>query len=284
MSRILVVDDDRATRHVLTAVLEHAGFEASAAKDGVDALSQLRRRRFDLLLLDVWMPRMNGLELLTKLRTRRRRPRVVVMTSDDTPETLLKAVSEQAVRYVHKPVAPAALVETVRQALEAEEIAPIEVLSARPDWVEMVVPCTREAADRIQSVMAHLDADLAPDLRESIAYALRELVMNAVEWGGKLDPSRKVRISYLRARRMLMYRIADPGSGFDIDNLPHSAIGHPAEDPMAHMLVREEKGIRPGGFGLLMVRANVDELLYNEKRNEVVFVKYLDAMSEGRQG
>ena len=94
--------------------------------------------------------------------------------------------------------------------------------------------------------MAHLDADLAPELRESIAYALRELVMNAVEWGGKLDPSRKVRIAYLRARRMLMYRIADPGPGFDIDNLPHSAISYPPDDPMAHMLVREEKGIRPG--------------------------------------
>jgi hypothetical protein len=39
--------------------------------------------------------------------------------------------------------------------------------------------------------------------------------------------------------------------------------------------VREAKGIRPGGFGLLMVRAQVDELIYNEKRNEVVFVKYL---------
>ena len=38
--------------------------------------------------------------------------------------------------------------------------------------------------------------------------------------------------------------------------------------------MREEKGIRPGGFGLLIVRASVDELLYNEKRNEVVFVKY----------
>jgi len=40
--------------------------------------------------------------------------------------------------------------------------------------------------------------------------------------------------------------------------------------------VREQKSIRPGGFGLLMVRDSVDELLYNEKRNEVVFVKYLD--------
>ena len=280
MSRILVVDDDRATRHVLSAVLDKAGFETVVAKDGIEALALLKRRRFDLLLLDVWMPRMNGLDVLASLGTRKRRPRVVVMTSDDTPETVLKAVRGQAVRYVHKPVAPAALVETVREALAAPDIAPIDVISARPDWVEMVVPCTREAADRIQSVMAHLDADLAPELRESIAYALRELVMNAVEWGGKLDPSRKVRIAYLRARRMLMYRIADPGPGFDIDNLPHSAISYPSDNPMAHMLVREEKGIRPGGFGLLMVRANVDELLYNEQRNEVVFVKYLDAAGD----
>jgi hypothetical protein len=42
------------------------------------------------------------------------------------------------------------------------------------------------------------------------------------------------------------------------------------------MEVRESKGIRPGGFGILMVRAKVDELIYNEKQNEVVFVKYLD--------
>jgi anti-sigma regulatory factor (Ser/Thr protein kinase) len=75
---------------------------------------------------------------------------------------------------------------------------------------------------------------------------------------------------------MLMYRIADPGTGFNIEDLPHAAIGHPPEDPIAHMDVREAKGIRPGGFGLLTVRASVDELLYNEQRNEVVFVKYLD--------
>ena len=42
------------------------------------------------------------------------------------------------------------------------------------------------------------------------------------------------------------------------------------------MRVREKKGLRPGGFGLLTVRGSVDELLYNEKRNEVVFVRYLD--------
>jgi CheY-like chemotaxis protein/anti-sigma regulatory factor (Ser/Thr protein kinase) len=275
MTKILVVDDDKATRHVLQGVLKNAGFSTSVAKDGVEALNALRTRRFDLLLLDVWMPRMNGLDLLARLRDVKTRPRVVVMTSDDAPETLLKAVREQAFKYVHKPVESPVLLQAVRDTLEAPDTPPIEVISARPEWVELVVPCTREAIGRIEGVMAHLDANLAPELRESIAYAFRELLLNAVEWGGKLDPTRTVRIACLRAQRMLLYRIADPGTGFNIEDLPHAAIGQPPDDPIAHMQVREAKGIRPGGFGLLTVRASVDELIYNEHRNEVVFVKYL---------
>ena len=219
---------------------------------------------------------MNGLELLAKLRAIETRPRVVVMTSDDAPETLLQAVREQAVKYVHKPVEATQLLETVREALAASYPPPVEVISARPNWVELVVPCTREAAGHIEAVMSQLDATLAPDVRASIGYAFRELLLNAVEWGGKLDPSRTVRISCLRAKRMVMYRIADPGTGFKVEDLPHAAIGQSPDDPIAHMHVREAKGIRPGGFGLLTVRASVDELLYNEQRNEVVFVKYLD--------
>jgi CheY-like chemotaxis protein len=277
MSRILVVDDDRTTRQLLRRVLTAGGFSTTVAKDGVDALKLLRSRRFDLLLLDVWMPRMTGLDLLERLRSRKAKPRVVVMTSDDAPETLLKAVRQQAFKYVHKPVEPVELLHTIRDTLKAPDQPPVEVISARREWVELVVPCTREAAERIQAVMAHLDADLEPELRESTAYAFRELLLNAIEWGGRLDPERKVRIACLRTRRMLMYRIADPGTGFNPENLAHAAVGQPEEDPIAHVHVREEKGIRPGGFGLLMVRASVDELIYNEKRNEVVFVKYLDA-------
>jgi anti-sigma regulatory factor (Ser/Thr protein kinase) len=108
-----------------------------------------------------------------------------------------------------------------------------------------------------------------------VGQAFHELLLNAVEWGGKLDPNRKVRISYLRARRMLMYRIADPGQGFQFAGLDHAAISHTPDEPTAHDQVRQSKGLRPGGFGLLMTQANVDELVYNEKQNEVVFVKYL---------
>lgn len=276
MPGILVVDDDRATRHLLRSLLTKAGFRVASAKDGMDALKALRSRRYDLMLLDVWMPRLNGLDLLARLQRRKTRPRVVVMTSDDTPATLLHAVRRQAFQYVHKPVEPLSLLQTLREVLKApSEPLPIEVVSARPEWIELVVPCTRETADRIQAYLSRLAADLSDEVRESVGYAFRELLLNAVEWGGKLDPKRKVRIAYLRAKRMVLYRIADPGQGFRMEDLTHAAIAHP-DDPIEHMRVREEKGLRPGGFGLLTVRAKVDELLYNEKHNEVVFVKYLE--------
>jgi CheY-like chemotaxis protein len=271
---ILVVDDDRATRHLTRSVLAKAGYKVRVAPDGAQALARLRTDRFDLMLLDVWMPRMDGLGVLDRLKPLKARPKVIVMTSDDAPETLLQAIRQQAHQYVHKPVDPAALVSLVRETLKARA-EPIDVVSARPNWVELVVPCTRGAADRLHTVMSQLETDLPEDVRESVGYAFRELLLNAVEWGGRLDPKRKVKISYLRAKRMLLYRITDPGSGFKMDDLDHAAISHP-DNPIEHMNVREEKGLRPGGFGLLMVRAKVDELIYNEKQNEVVFIKYLD--------
>jgi anti-sigma regulatory factor (Ser/Thr protein kinase) len=151
-----------------------------------------------------------------------------------------------------------------------------EVVSARPEWLEIVAPCTLEMAERIQSFVMHLEAKLPEDTREAVAQACRELLMNAIEWGGKLDPNRKVRISCVRTKKMLLYRIADPGEGFDIEGLRHAAISNPDHDPIRHLVVREEKGLRPGGFGLAMTRSLVDELVYNEARNEVLFVKYLD--------
>ena len=277
MSSILIVEDDRSTSLFLAETLKAAGFTVASAKDGVDALKCLGAGSYDLMLLDLWMPEMNGLDVLAALPEEGGRPRVVVMTADDTPETLLKVVREQACRYVSKPVEPKALVELLHDVLAQTATArAIEVVSARPDWVELLVPCQRAEVDRIGSFISHLEADLPADVRESIAYAFRELLMNAIEWGGGLDPSRTVRIAFLRAKRMLLYRIADPGPGFNVEGLLHAAIGQPEDDPTAHAIVREEKGMRPGGFGILTVRAQVDELLYNEKRNEVVFVKYLD--------
>ncbi len=276
MSRVLIVEDDRTTRHLLGQVLTGGGYDVKLAEDGVAGLEALRAGEYDLMLLDVWMPRMNGLDVLANMRAENFGPRTVVMTSDDTPETVLRAVREQAHQYVNKPIAPQQLLELVRAALASKPAPPVEVVSAQPDWVELLLPCDLGTAERIQGFIARLDADLPENVREDIAYVFTEMLRNAVEWGGRLDPDRKVRVAYVRAKRMVLYRIQDPGPGFKLDDLPHAAVSYPTEDMAESARVRQEKGIRPGGFGILIARSMVDELLYNEAHNEVLFVKYLD--------
>ena len=73
---------------------------------------------------------------------------------------------------------------------------------------------------------------------------------------------------------MLFYRIADPGPGFKFEGLTHSAAVNP-EGVFGSSVVRQEKGLRPGGLGVLMAREVADDLIYNEPQNEVVLVKYL---------
>jgi CheY-like chemotaxis protein len=274
--RILLVDDDRGLRYALSALLSGAGHVVETAGDGPDALALLRDRTFDIVLLDIGLPSMSGLDVLAQARALATPPLVIMMTADDTPETVLESVRRQAFRYLRKPFPPATIVEVVNDALAPAAALSFEVVSAHPNWLELVAPCTLEMADRIQSFVMHLDAHLPEDVREAVAQAFRELLTNAIEWGGKLDPNRKVRISCVRAKKMLFYKIADPGTGFNIDGLRHAAISNPADDPIRHLIVREEKGLRPGGFGLAMTRSLVDELIYNEARNEVIFVKYLE--------
>lgn len=276
--RILIVDDDRGLRHALSALLTDAGHGVTSVGDGPEAIALLGAAAYDIVVVDIGLPSMSGLEVLAHARARPDPPLVIVMTADDTSETLIEAVKRQAYRYVRKPIAPNAIVEIIDIAVAKATAAAlsIEVVSARPEWLEIIAPCSLEMADRLQSFIMHLEADLPEKVRESVAQAFRELLTNAIEWGGKLDPDRKVRISSVRAKRMLLYRIADPGEGFNIEGLRHAAISNPSDDPFRHLDVREEHGIRPGGYGLAMTRSLVDELIYNEARNEVICIKYLD--------
>jgi CheY-like chemotaxis protein len=276
--RILLVDDDRGLRHALSTLLTEAGHTVDSAADGPEAVARLDRGAIDIVLLDLGLPGIGGLEVLKHARALRKPPLVIVMTADDTSGTLLEAVRRQAYRYLRKPFAPNEVVEIIAGAVATAPAAAlsIEVVSAKPEWLEVIVPCSLEMADRLQSFVMHLEADLPVAVRESVAQAFRELLTNAIEWGGKKDPRKKVRISCVRAKRMLLYRIADPGKGFDIDRLQHAAISNPVDDPLRHFAEREEKGLRPGGFGIAMMRSLVDELIYNEARNEVICIKYLD--------
>lgn len=273
--RILVVEDDQALNELLLEILGSSGYAASSVSDGAAALDQINANTFDLVLLDLGLPKVGGLEILQHLQSRTDSPKVIVMTGDHTPETILNVVQGQAYQFIAKPASNARILEAVEQALAGtREVMPIEVVSAKTDWVELLVPCQLENADRIESFMLGLNTKLSQEVREAMGIAFRELLMNAIEWGGKLDPSRKVRIVCIRSDRILLYRIQDPGPGFSPANLQHAAIGNDPGQPYAHMAARSEKGLRPGGFGLMMTRTVVDELIYNEAHNEVVFIKH----------
>ena len=103
-ARILVVDDDRALRHAVSSLLERNGHTVLQAGDGPEALAHVAREDVQLILLDMGLPGMTGLDLLSRVRAGDRRPIVVVITADDTPQTLLAAIRAQAYRYVTKPV------------------------------------------------------------------------------------------------------------------------------------------------------------------------------------
>src|SRR5262245_13233298 len=133
--RILLVDDDRGLRHVLSTLLKDAGHHVETAGDGPEALTLLGERAFDLVLLDIGLPSMSGLDVLARARNLPKPPLVIMMTADDTSETLLESVRRQAYRYLRKPFPPNAIVEVVDDAGKPAAALSFEVVSARPEWL-----------------------------------------------------------------------------------------------------------------------------------------------------
>jgi len=118
MATVLVVDDEREIRSSLRGVLEDEGLRVLEAEDGAQALDLLGRDRPELVLLDVWMPEVDGIELLRQLRDLPHRPRVVMITGHGNIETAVQATKLGAFDFIEKPFSIDALLHTVSRALE----------------------------------------------------------------------------------------------------------------------------------------------------------------------
>jgi anti-sigma regulatory factor (Ser/Thr protein kinase) len=223
-------------------------------------------------------PGSNGFDPLKLLRrVRSIRPETkVILTGEADPQKIIHAIRQRAFSYFHSAAPSTGLSEMVQHAFEAEGWQDdIRVISARPVWITLDVRCKIDAADRTTHFLREIQSDLPSHVAEDIASAFRELLMNAIEHGGKNDPRKRVRTSLLRTARAMIVHIADPGVGFSLDFLPHAAISNPEDSPIRHVEVRAEEGKRPGGFGILLTKNLVNELIYNERGNAVLFVKYL---------
>ena len=130
MTKILVVDDESSNRVTLERILSREGWGVSHAEDGRSALEQVRQGGIDLVLSDLKMPGMSGLELLRAIRAVAPTVEVALMTAYGTIETAVEAMKEGAYDYLTKPLKRHDIVRTVRKALEKRSLI-LENLSLR---------------------------------------------------------------------------------------------------------------------------------------------------------
>lgn len=101
--RILVVDDEEDVRETLATVLENLNYQALLAADGEEALSLIKNQRVDVILSDLYMPGMNGIELLKRVKTEKKNMIFLMITAHPTIETAVDAIKKGAYDYLTKP-------------------------------------------------------------------------------------------------------------------------------------------------------------------------------------
>ena len=272
---VLVVDPDPQIGVMLSSILTPLGWTMEVAQDNKAVLSLVEAGLFDLIITGEKTSAREDVELLQEIRRVHPHTRMVILTDDSTPADVITSMREHAFGYFSKPFSLESLAETVRMVTDGPCWDDgIEVLSATPTLISLAVRCEVRTADRLLQFLSEI-ADLPEREKREVGTAFREMLLNAIEHGGRFDPEQYIEITYIRARKMVMGRIKDPGEGFSLDEIQHAAIANPPEDPMQHLARREALGLRPGGFGVLMARHLVDELIYGEKGNEVLLVKYL---------
>jgi CheY-like chemotaxis protein len=180
--RILVVDDSEEMREFYQVALEQAGYAVETAAEGEAALAQVLRERPDLIVLDVVMPRMDGLELLLKLRSDLAPPvpPAILVSGFDLTED--EALRRGAARFLHKPIAAQDLVAAVADVLAGRSAALETIEGAR----ERASTARRDARLTAITLMQHLEAKAPPGVPFSrhadqlVTFAARYLAVEAV--------------------------------------------------------------------------------------------------------
>jgi DNA-binding response OmpR family regulator len=290
-NHILVVDDSPTQLRQMQMVLEKEGYEVRLSSDGKDAMQKIEADPPMLVVTDLQMPEMNGLELVAAVNARTPSLPVILTTSQGSEEIAAKALREGASSYVPKRDLMSTLLPVVRQVLAVyratqsnREVAKFAVASSITLSIEneeMLVP---KVIARLELPMIELDL-FDEGERMQIAMALDEALVNAMVHGNlevsselrqtddgkpytELIQKRKAETPY-KDRRVKVHLeatndaakfvICDQGPGFDA-----SALRDPT-DP--------ENLERAGGRGLLLINAFMDKVIHNEQGNEITLLK-----------
>lgn len=244
---------------------------------GVEALREVARRPIDLLVTSPETPAREDLALVEAVRRVRPGVRTIILAPARTAADVIAALRARVFAFFGEPIDHDEVISMARKAVEVDDAYEgIEVESARPDWITLRVDCRRLTADRLVQFIGELRTDVEETERGPLLIAFREMLLNAMEHGAAFDPGKAIEVSAVRTDRAVVFYVRDPGDGFQPENLTHAAFANPPGDPLRHMAEREAKGMRPGGFGILIARQIVDEVIYSERGNEVLLIKHTD--------
>jgi len=270
--KALVVEDETDLGHLLAENLRRWGFEPTVLAEGKPAVPWVREHRPDLVLLDLWLPDMDGIAICENLKLDRDTNLipVIMVTVRAEREDRFRGLEVGANRYLTKPFTPEELNRAIMDTFSWREN--LKRLGTEGEIHFQIQSDTRYLEELNELLAAlFLFSGLSESQVKQLAIAVRELGTNAIEWGHQKQVDRIVNVIYRIDPLKVTIVIRDSGSGFNPENLPHAAS---PDDPLSHLMVRDTLGLREGGFGILIARGLVDELEYNETGNEVRLVKY----------
>jgi anti-sigma regulatory factor (Ser/Thr protein kinase)/ActR/RegA family two-component response regulator len=277
MGRLLLIGQDPAVEGALRASHHLKQQEIDSCAGPFHAVRHMRNRAFDLVITDPGTSATEDLALLKELRNIRPALRAIVLAPTISNRDVIDALREHVYACFTRPVEYEELAEMARAALDDPDWnRAIEVVSGLPYWVTLRVSCRLMTADRLTRFMTEYRSDLPSSERDLLMTAFREMLINAMEHGAGFDPEKVIEVTAAKTARAIVYHFRDPGDGFNREDLRHAAATSRPEDLIASAMERAENDMRPGGFGMLIVRQIVDELVYNERGNEVLLIKHLD--------
>jgi anti-sigma regulatory factor (Ser/Thr protein kinase) len=210
--------------------------------------------------------------------------KVIILAPKTTPEEVIAALRSQVFALFSVPCNADDFTAMVAVALETQRWREgIQVVSAHRDWIELRVECHLLTAERLVNFMNELAGDITNPQRSDLITAFREVLLNAMEHGAGFQSEKIVEVSAIRTARSIVYYYRDPGTGFQLEGLRHAAVSNPQDNPLQHLEYRAAQGMRPGGFGILITKRLVDQIIYSELGNEVILIKHTDLVPDSHR-
>ena len=136
-TRILIVEDDENIRKTMKNILQQRGYETDTAKTGREAEEKAKTRFYNLALLDIKLPDMEGTQLLAKLHENTPKMVKIMVTGYPSLENAMEALNQGADAYVTKPVKPAKLLALIKEKLEEQSQAEKMTENKVTDWIKI---------------------------------------------------------------------------------------------------------------------------------------------------